>query len=129
MLINNLIAKITYYKIVLGTIIKRFYVTMPENYENKIHLLIKNNSEELIKQLKENEDCAYRVSLFEEKVWSECIDVYGKRKAKKYVNPLLNQYVEAYLAIMPRYWLSHKAELAHIYNVIETMYNNLLNPD
>lgn len=117
LMLNILVNKLT------SNIEQDNYIKIPENYQHKVNYLIENNSEDLIKGLKLNPDCNFRLQLFEEKIRKECIKCYGKEDAKNYMIPMLNEYIEKYLILMPEYVTSHKEELAYIFNIVETLYN------
>lgn len=117
LLLNILVNKLT-----SNTVNYSYYIKMPENYENKVNYLIKNKIEDLVLLLKLNPDCNFRIEQFKENIKKESIKCYGKKDAKKYMRPLLIEYIEQYLKLMPEYAISHKEELAFIFDLVETLY-------
>lgn len=111
--------------------IKRYYVTIPENYDSKLKVIMENKKEEFIHQLKYNEKVEKQLARISIEAWDYCIKNYGVN-AKIYVPSLLDLYIKSYLSniifyAIPPYGYKkgrspHDEEIRYIFNLVEKFY-------
>lgn len=124
MLLKNHLLLNTFLTKLICNPIKRFYVTIPENYASKVKVIFNYKKEDFINKLKYNEEVEKQLARLSIAAWDYCIREYGEN-AKNHVPFLLDQYIESYLNNIIFYSKEkspYEGEIKYIFNLVEKFY-------